>query len=217
MMWTDAIIVQPPSIDPSGGDNKLPKGAMSSELHDLSYVVLNLIGRNGAGPHDLVNMARRGQRLYWAGAESKIYAEPKRLERLGYLTSQKTPGKTRERTHYRLTEKGLRAIQDWLALPSRFPRIQSEAAIRIQASDLANDPTVVLASLGALRDEIAELSALLDQSEQREPDFPHRRTQLRLLRSLGRRILRAHLEWIEEVEDELGSLPPQPDSRPTSR
>jgi len=183
---------------------KLPKGAMSTDLTGLSYVVLNLVGRNGAGPHDLVGMARRGQRLYWAGAESKIYAQPKRLAELGYLTSEKTPGKTRERTHYRLTEKGVHAVQAWLALPSRFPRIQSEAAIRVQASDLAEDPRVILESLRPLRDDIAELEAILDESERREPQFPHRRRQLRLLHSLGRRILRAHLEWIEEVEQELG-------------
>jgi len=170
---------------------------MSTDLRDLSYVVMNLIGRNGAGPHDLVQMARRGQRLYWAGAASKIYAEPKRLEQLGYLTSVKTPGRTRQRTHYRLTKKGVRALQEWLALPSRFPRIQSEAAIRVQASDLADDPTVLLKSLKPLRDEILELSAILDESESREPHFPHRQRQLRLLHSLGRRIFRAHLDWRE--------------------
>jgi PadR family transcriptional regulator, regulatory protein AphA len=177
---------------------------MSSELTDLSYVVMNLIGRDGAGPHDLVQMARRGQRLYWAGAESKIYEQPKRLEKLGYLTSEKRPGKTRQRTHYRLTERGMKALQDWLARPSPFPRIQSEAAIRIQASDLVADPAVVLESLQALRDDIAELSTILDESEQREPQFPHRRSQLKLLHSLGRRILQAHLEWLDEVERELG-------------
>jgi DNA-binding PadR family transcriptional regulator len=177
---------------------------MSSDLTDLSFVVMNLIGRNGAGPHDLVHMARRGQRLYWAGAESKIYAEPKRLERLGYLTSEKRPGKTRERTHYSLTPVGLRALQDWLARPTRWPRIQSEAAIRIQASDLADDPRVVLESLAALRAEIAELAAGLDASEEREVQFPHRRSQIKLLRSLGRHILRAHSEWLDEVEAELG-------------
>jgi DNA-binding PadR family transcriptional regulator len=155
-------------------------------------------------------MARRGQRLYWAGAESKIYAEPKRLERLGYLASQKLPGKTRERTHYTLTEKGTRAFQDWLALPSPFPRIQSEAAVRVQASDLAHDPAVVLGSLRALRAEIADLTAALDESEGRDAQFPHRRRQLKLLRSLGRRLLRAHLEWIEEVEQELAPPTPRP-------
>jgi PadR family transcriptional regulator, regulatory protein AphA len=177
---------------------------MSSELTGLSYVVLDLIGRNGAGPHDLVRMARAGQRLYWSGAESKIYAQPKRLEQLGYLSSEKTPGKTRQRTHYRLTEQGLSAMQDWLALPCPFPRIQSEAAIRVQASDLADDPRVVIASLQALRAEIAELETTLDQEEARRVQFPHRQRQLRLLHSLGRRILRAHLEWIQEVEHELG-------------
>jgi PadR family transcriptional regulator AphA len=174
----------------------------SSSLNDLSYVVLNLIGRDGAGPHDLVRMARAGQRLYWAGAESRIYAEPKRLEKAGYLTSVKTPGKTRERTHYVLTDKGLAALREWLARPSPFPRIQSEAAIRVQASDLAEDPAVVVESLRALRDEIAELEAILDEAETRHKAVPHRERQLRLLRSLGRRLLRAHLDWIAEVERE---------------
>jgi DNA-binding PadR family transcriptional regulator len=189
---------------------------MSSELTDLSYVVMNLIGRDGAGPHDLVQMARRGQRLYWAGAESKIYEQPKRLEKLGYLTSKKTPGKTRERTHYRLTKKGVKALQQWLALPSPFPRIQSEAAIRIQASDLADDPSVVIESLEPLRQEIEELSAILDESQRRESRFPHRERQLKLLHSLGRRILNAHLEWIEEVEREFGpqQLAHAPDAEP---
>jgi hypothetical protein len=52
------------------------------------------------------------------------------------------------------------------------------------------------------RTEIDELSAILDEAERREPQFPHRRRRLRLLHSLGRRILQAHLDWIEEVERE---------------
>lgn len=175
---------------------------MSSELTGLSYVVMNLIGRDGAAPHDLVQMVRREQRLYWAGAESKIYEQPKRLEKLGYLTSQKTPGKTRERTYYQLTDKGLRALEEWLAQRSPFPRIQNEAAIRIQASDLAKDPSVILKSLEPLREEMTELAAALDESDSGEPPSPDRRRQVKLLHSLGRRLLRAHLEWIEEVEQE---------------
>jgi DNA-binding PadR family transcriptional regulator len=174
-----------------------------NDLNPLSYVVLTLIGRNGAGAHDLVQMARRGQRLYWAGAASKMYAEPKRLEQLGYLDSRKEPGKTRERTYYTLTEKGLTALDEWLARPSPFPRIQSEAAVRVHASDLASDSRRVAASIAAMRAEIEEQARLLDEGERREPQFPHRRVQLKLLHSLGRRLLAAHLEWIDEVEHEL--------------
>jgi PadR family transcriptional regulator, regulatory protein AphA len=176
---------------------------MASDLTPLSYVVLALVGRGGAGPHDLVRMARGGQRLYYAGAASKIYEQPKRLEKLGYLRSETRPGKTRERRHYTLTEKGLAALRDWLARPSSFPRIQSEAVARVLASDLADDEHAVVASLQALRPEIAELLAGLDEDERRASSLPHRERQLRLVRSLGRRLLDAHLEWIEEVEREL--------------
>jgi DNA-binding PadR family transcriptional regulator len=175
----------------------------SSDLNGLSFVVLTLIGRKGASAHDLVQMAQRGQRLYWAGAASKMYAEPKRLERLGYLRSRKEPGKTRERTYYTLTEDGYTALEEWLVRPSPFPRIYSEAAVRIQASDLASDIRTVAASIAAMRVEIDEQLRLIDESEQRTPMFPHRQLQLRLLRSLGRRLLETHLEWIEEVERDL--------------
>jgi DNA-binding PadR family transcriptional regulator len=149
-------------------------------------------------------MARGGQPLYYAGAASKIYEQPKRLERLGYLRSEKRPGKTRERTYYTLTDKGIAALQEWLARPSSFPRIQSEAVARVLASDLADDERVVVGGLQALRREIAELAAGIDEDEIRSAEFPHRERQLRLTRSLGRRLLQAHLDWIEEIERELG-------------
>ena len=178
---------------------------MSSELRPISYVVLALVGRDGAGPHDLVRMARGGQRLYYAGAASEIYEQPKRLERLGYLRSRKQPGKTRERTHYTLTAKGLDALREWLARPSSFPRIQSEAVARVLASDLAEDERVVVESLQALRTEIAELAAGIDEGARRASTIQHRERQLRLVRSLGRRLLQAHLDWLDEVESELGA------------
>jgi PadR family transcriptional regulator AphA len=180
---------------------------MSSErLNGLSYVVLALIGRSGASPHELVRMGERGQRLHWAGAASKLYAEPKRLERLGYLRSDKQPGKTRERTYYTLTEKGLDALREWLLLPSAFPRIQNEAAIRVFISDLLSDPQAVLASIRPLRDEIAEQSEILDESERRAATtLVDRERQLLLVHGLGRRLLAALSDWIDEVERELGA------------
>jgi DNA-binding PadR family transcriptional regulator len=176
----------------------------SEELNGLSYVVLALIGRGGASPHELVRMGERGQRLHWAGAASKVYAEPKRLERLGYLRSEKQPGKTRERTYYTVTDRGLDALREWLLLSSAFPRIQNEAAIRVFASDLLPDPGAVVASLRPLQEEIAAQAAILDESEQRaRTTLVHRERQLLLVHGLGRRLLAALSDWIDEVELEL--------------
>src|SRR5215471_19950204 len=90
--------------------------------HDLglfSYEILGLVGREGAGAHDLLRMARQGRILDWAG-ESQYYVEPKRLATLGYLEARKEPCKTRQRTVYALTEKGLDALRSWAETPVHF-------------------------------------------------------------------------------------------------
>ena len=111
-------------------------------LTPFSYVILALVGRGGAGPHDLVRMMRRG-RVYWAAAESHYYSEPKRLERLGLLSSEKQPGKTRPRTHFMLTEAGLEALRDWASQPAAFPRIQHEMVVRVLSGDLVGNEALL--------------------------------------------------------------------------
>ena|SRR5215207_489939 len=132
----------------------------SDRLTTMSYVVLVLVGQEGAGPHDLVRMARQGP-LYAEFADSQWYAEPKRLARLGYLEAQRQPGKTRERTHYTLTPAGLEALREWMEEPTGFSRFYLEPAIRLLAADLVGDDRV-LASLQALRTEAAAHLALIE-------------------------------------------------------
>jgi DNA-binding PadR family transcriptional regulator len=174
----------------------------SDRLNPLSYVVLALIGEGGASPHDLVDMTRRGARLYWSAAPSKIYAEPKRLEGLGYVTSRREPGRTRERSFYTLTEAGREALRDWLAEPSGFPRIYHDAVVRLVAGGLVDDGTL-LESVRALRPELAELAGLLDEADRVAESLPHKARHLTLVHSLGRKLLAAHEEWLDEVEQAL--------------
>ena len=186
---------------------------MAGDLTPFSYVVLTLVGREGAGPHDLVRMARQG-RVHWSAAESQYYAEPKRLEKLRYLRAEKRPGRTRERTHYTLTDSGRAALIEWAAEPARFPRIQHEAVTRMLLGDMVPD-SVLVAGLAGLREDIAEITAQLDAAGGAAGSVPHRARYLRLNHALARRIVEAHRAWIGDVERELGaSSPPPPPSAP---
>jgi PadR family transcriptional regulator AphA len=174
----------------------------SERLTPFSYVVLALIGEGGAGPHDLASMMRRGS-IYWAAAESQWYGEPKRLERLGYLSSEKRPGKTTARTHYLLTRKGRDALQAWLTEPSSLPRFQNEAIVRVLAGDIGDDDAALRASLEGMRDDIATARANLDLAEEAREALPHRERYLRLVHGYGRALLDMHERWLDEVDREL--------------
>jgi DNA-binding PadR family transcriptional regulator len=176
---------------------------MSSEpkLPPFSDVILALVGRGGAGPHDIVQMMREGA-VFWTTSESHFYAEPKRLAKLGYLTAEKQPGRTRERTHYQLTDTGRQALQTWLAEPAPLPRIQNEAAVKLLAADFSDDDTI-LASLAGLHQQLATSYRNLEHLEQRAERLPHRTRYLRLLNELARRTLDIQRDWLEHVEQEL--------------
>ena len=176
---------------------------MSRELSHFSYMVLGLVGRGGLNPYDLRQMVRRGRIYDWVG-ESQYYVEPKRLARLGYLDARKEPGKTRERTVYTLTDKGLEALREWARTPVHYPRMEHEPLTRVLVADLVGE-AAVRESLGTLRDDIADLSERLDEAEAAAERLPHRRKYLLMGHRLNRRLLAVHLEWLDEIERELES------------
>jgi DNA-binding PadR family transcriptional regulator len=174
----------------------------TDELSLFSYEILGLVGRTGAGAHDLLRMARRARILDWAG-ESQYYAEPKRLARLGYLDARREPGRTRERTVYTLTDRGLEALRDYATTPARVLPLKSDALLRLMIADLVGEaPT--RASLAALRADVADLARRLDETERGARELlPHREKYLLLVTGFLRRWLDLHLELVAAVEAEL--------------
>ncbi len=146
-------------------------------------------------------MGRQG-RIYAAAADSQFYAEPKRLEKLGYLSSRKEPGRTHQRTHYTLTEQGVDALREWAWRPVRFPRMLHEGVVRLLAADLVGE-VPVRESIQALRQELDELDTSLDDAEAVAAALPRREKYLRINHRLARRLVAAHRDWIAEVEREL--------------
>jgi DNA-binding PadR family transcriptional regulator len=177
---------------------------VSDSLTPFSYVILILVGDEGAGPHDLIRMMRQGE-IYWSAAASQYYAEPKRLAALGYLEAEQRPGKTRPRTHYSLTAQGRRAVAAWLAEPTSFIRIQNEPAVRLLGADLADDPASVVEGLRPLRGQLDEVEASLDVADEIASSLPHRERYLRLNHRLSRRIVAAYRDWLDEIEREIES------------
>jgi DNA-binding PadR family transcriptional regulator len=175
----------------------------AGELSLFSYEILGLVGRQGAGPHDLLRLAKRGRFFAWAG-ESQYYTEPKRLAKLGYLSARKESGKTRERTVYELTAKGDRALREYAATPVTFTPLKSEALLRLLICDLVGEE-VTRESMASLRDDIADVEARLEDVAKTAHELPHREKYLLIVLDFLRRLLELHLELVDRVEGELAA------------
>ena len=183
----------------------------SPELSLFSYEILGLVGREGAGAHDLLRMAQRGRMLAWAG-ESQYYTEPKRLARLGYLDTRTEPGKTRARTVYTLTDRGLGALRAYAATPVELTPLKSEPLLRLLFVDLVGEQTT-RQSLLTLRDDAEAILEQLEASEASAALLPHRRKYLLMVTEFLRRYVHLHLELVDEVERELAADDPPAVSR----
>ena len=113
-------------------------------------------------------------------------------------------GKTRERTVYTLTDRGLEALRAWTRTPVTFTPVKSELLTRLLIADLMGEQST-RESIIALRDDIADVVARLDESEASARLLPHRSKYLLMTTGFVRRLLDLQLELVDEVERELAS------------
>jgi DNA-binding PadR family transcriptional regulator len=137
-----------------------------------------------------------------ARVSSLPYSEPTRLAKLGYLAARKERGKTRERTVYTLTDKGLEALRAYAATPVTFTPLKSEPLLRLLICDLVGEE-VTRESMAMLREDIADIQRRLDEAESRAGQLPHREKYLLLVSGFLRGLLDLHGDLIDQVEQEL--------------
>ena len=88
------------------------------QLTQTSYVVLGLVARAGeATPYDLMQIVAATIGGFFSIPHSQLYAEPERLASAGYLRERREET-GRRRKHYTVTEKGRKALREWLRTPT---------------------------------------------------------------------------------------------------
>ena len=112
------------------------------------------------------------------------------------------PGRTHERTHYELTDKGLDALREWIAGRPEHPRLASDPILRLLAADLVGEAPA-RESLLRMREDIADLRSRLHDADEAAHTLPHREKYLLLNHRLAGRVLDAYDQWLDEIEREL--------------
>ncbi len=127
------------------------------ELTTVSYAILGHLAMRPWSTYELATEMRRNITYFFPRAESRIYAEPKRLVALGLAEAATERTGKRARTVYSITDEGRAALTRWLAAPaSRRPTLEFEGLLRVMLAPLGSDEDLA-ATLVQVRQDIRGL------------------------------------------------------------
>jgi DNA-binding PadR family transcriptional regulator len=149
--------------------------ARADQLPNTAYAVLGLLafGPELSG-YDLKQWADNLRFFYWSPAHSQIYAELRRLEERGLVTSRQVPQAHRpDKRLYRITQAGLAEARRWLDQgPVEPPVLKHSIVLRLFFGHLTQPErliTILNDYAASLEQSLAELTAVhegLGDSEQ---------------------------------------------------
>lgn len=179
--------------------------------------VLALLGIDTWTPYELVrHMTRSTIRHIWPRAESKMYAELKRLAAIGYAKAS-TDRHDPRRTQYTISPEGRRVLANWVAQPGTGVHFESEGALKVL---FANNGTKgqLLATVDSIRgealDTLERRSQVHDEVMTDGPPYPDRIHMSSLVMDLTHRITAAIVEWADLAEERVSQWP---EVKPTDR
>ena len=174
------------------------------DLREIDYAVLAMVGLNGQTAYELSLFSKDGKWGLLGYSRSSLHAIPKRLAGKGYLTSTvEAAEKSGSRRRYHLTDKGHRAVRDWLASGPSLAPVDSELVARVLAGETHQPIEDLLGKLLELRRDVERRNAELKLAELGKP---HLDIWQRLAFGYHRHVVEAHARWLGDVERELKQL-----------
>ena len=178
-----------------------------AELPDTTYAVLGLIDKvPSASGYELVAVAGRSFAHFWPISQTLLYRELDRLTNLGWVAGTRV-----EQLHapskwtYQTTAAGRRALASWLTPPTpTSSSFRSGVLLRFffaYRMDPGQIQSLLSAYRNALQTQAEEFTAIIDKLA--AVSTPAARAG-RLTALHGLRTAEARLQWINEVEAQLG-------------
>ena len=84
-----------------------------------SYLILGMLQRGVRTGYAIKRAVDASTRFFWAASLAQVYPDLAALEEGGYVVSADEPRGRRPRKTYRLTDRGDKALAEWLAQRAR--------------------------------------------------------------------------------------------------
>jgi DNA-binding PadR family transcriptional regulator len=164
-------------------------------LTPTSYIVLGLLSWAGEStPYRLKQLVAGSVGYFWTLQHAQLYTEPERLAKGGYVTETREQA-GRRRKLYAITEKGMRAFDEWRTeTTSALGELREPAVLKLF---FGADPSLLApAQVAANTARLAEYEEIRDSMPDDVPSGPRQALEM------GIRIERAAIAFWEELGGE---------------
>lgn len=170
-------------------------------IKNTTYAVLGILGSGQSmSGYDIKKVADQLQYFYWSPAQSHIYTELKKLEKLAYVHSEKVnqEGKPNKRL-YTITKEGTAVFQSWLNDPTvDSVIIKHPLLLRLffsQWGDSARLQTAVQTYIASIEENLAQIAIAEEYYEHDDDEDSHHA----LIARWNRRHQEAELATAKEI------------------
>ena len=183
------------------------------------YTVLGLLNLEPRTGYDIKQFVETTMSHFWNESYRWVYTTLEQLEADGMATARAEDRGERERVVYRITKKGQKALEGWLAQPTAPLKVRDELLLKLLLGQMA--PARASAKhLTRHHEQMLERHQALAEFEQDLAGMdlgPLKREHLALTLDLSRRVTAAHLRWCEEALKQLKSTPRRTKKKTTKR
>ncbi len=175
-------------------------------LTTTSFAVLGLLALRPWSGYELTKQVQRSLRYIWPKSESLIYSEPRHLVEHG-LAEVKREGR---KSVYTITQRGRKALDEWLGSPVAPPSLEFEAMLRLAFADQASRDDLLRAieqTSEWARTRYVEAQAQVRGYVTDGGPFPARLHLVALFADFYDVFLRAIIEWGDRATQEVTAWP----------
>ena len=174
----------------------------------LRHVLLVYLESGASTGYDIVRGFRGSYGYMWNATHQQVYRDLRRLHGEGLVHCEEgSDGGGRRRKHYRITEQGRQALQEWFHTPTRLPRYNDAFMVKVASAHLTEDRSGLLRELRDIRSKYQRYLEGLERNralfDAMPPDARHRYRYALLALERGMEVNRSWIEWAGRLETEL--------------
>ncbi|MHC4765761.1 MAG: helix-turn-helix transcriptional regulator [Planctomycetota bacterium] len=183
------------------------------------YTILGLLNLAPRTGYDIKQFVETTMSHFWNESYRWVYTTLEQLEAEGMATARAEDRGERERVVYRITKKGQKALQGWLAEPPALQKVRDELLLKLLLGQMAPARSGAK-HLARHHEQMLQRHEELSEFERQLPQMDLgalKREHVALTLDLSRRVTAAHLRWCEEALKQLKPAPRRSKKKTTKR